>query len=152
MPIGWDDIVWVAATAGLYDPDAGGAARAVASLIANRARAGALHVAARDRPHPLFGDGSLKSACRSLIATNPLPADGGSAVDTPSIARTKAFAWASLVVLGEVDDVTCGAKYFHHHLEDPAWASRSTPRALIGGYFFYESMDSIADAPGEAKF
>src|SRR5690606_19515912 len=41
-------------------------------------------------------------------------------------------AWA-----GAVPDPTRGATQFHPHTELPAWARQSSPRALIGGNFFY---------------
>ncbi|ABS62544.1 hypothetical protein Plav_0921 [Parvibaculum lavamentivorans DS-1] len=41
-------------------------------------------------------------------------------------------AWA-----GAVPDPTRGATQFHPHTELPGWARQSSPRALIGGNFFY---------------
>jgi spore germination cell wall hydrolase CwlJ-like protein len=38
---------------------------------------------------------------------------------------------------GETPDPTGGATRFHPHTEWPDWAQHLTPRALIGGHFFY---------------
>lgn len=45
-------------------------------------------------------------------------------------ALCKAFA-------GEDADPTEGSTHFHPHTENPDWAARETPRALVGGHFFY---------------
>ena len=50
----------------------------------------------------------------------------------------RAFAVACLVMSGDCEDPTGGATHFHHHRENPKWARRATPKALIGAHVFYE--------------
>jgi hypothetical protein len=55
----------------------------------------------------------------------------------------RAFAVACLVLSGDIDDPTSGATHFHRHAENPKWARRATPKALIGRHLFYAIPDSI---------
>lgn len=56
-------------------------------------------------------------------------------------ALCRAFAVACLVLAGDLDDPTDGATHFHHHRENPKWARRATPKALIGQHLFYALHD-----------
>ncbi len=55
----------------------------------------------------------------------------------------RAFAVACLVLSGDIEDPTGGATHFHRHAENPKWARRATPKALIGRHLFYTIPDSI---------
>jgi hypothetical protein len=56
-------------------------------------------------------------------------------------ALCRAFAVACLVLAGDLDDPTDGATHFHHHRDNPKWARRATPKALIGQHLFYALHD-----------
>jgi len=118
---------------------------AVACVIYNRAVIAGDYVDANGRNHPLFGDGSLGSACqmpfqfscwnqndpnRALIlevtATDPI------FLDATEIARQ--------AEADELDDVTNGATHYYekHMPVPPAWAKGKTPCAEIGNHLFFQ--------------
>lgn len=94
-------------------------------------------------PHPKFGAGRLTDAAKSLLHDAPDMAGdirdipGSFRSGTASTAFLKALATTCLVVTDDVPDPTGGAVYCHHHLENPTWAVRCEPSALIGPMFFY---------------
>lgn len=68
-------------------------------------------------------------------------AAAGADFSDPAFCR--ALAALCLVAAGDIADPTCGATRFHAHDEDPAWARRRTPSALIGRHFFYAPPSSV---------
>lgn len=70
--------------------------------------------------------------------------DGAAAdADFSDPAFCRALAALCLVAAGDIADPTRGATRFHAHDEDPAWARRTTPSALIGRHFFYAPPLSV---------
>lgn len=51
--------------------------------------------------------------------------------------RLLALSVACAVLAGRRPDPTGGATRFHLHTENPVWARKLTPKALIGRYFYY---------------
>lgn len=88
-------------------------------------------------------EGQVALVCAILNRRRRFGPEGGGAPQgrsdfdftEPMLAR--AFAVACLVLSGDLDDPTDGATHFHRHDENPRWARRATPKALIGGHLFY---------------
>jgi len=116
---------------------------ALAWLIKHRAETALRYSEFEHRPHPVFGDGSLTQAGKSLLrdlqgvppqTLNRLfqePPDG------LSRAYLRALATVCSAVGEESADPTNGALFCHHHMDNPAWAAAAEPSALIGPLFFY---------------
>lgn len=116
-----------------HEPEMGRAAIAWAFL--NRAREAALHMRQFGRPHPAFGDGSLRDAClRHGACAGPCLMDRFA---DPVFCR--AFATACLASCRDIADPTHGATHYHHHGDTPGWSHQLKPVALIGSYLFYRS-------------
>lgn len=100
--------------------------------------------------HPQFGNGRLTDAAKSLLQdASHLAGDvrdipGSFREGVASTGFLKALATTCLVITEDVADPTGGAVYCHHHLENPTWAVRCEPSALIGPMFFYDQVQTRA--------
>ena len=91
-------------------------------------------------------EGQVAMACAILNHMRRYGPDGGGQGGAPARAAEasraeklswQAFAIACLVMSGDMEDPTDGATHFHRHTENPQWAQRATPKALIGSYVYY---------------
>lgn len=91
-------------------------------------------------------EGQVAMACAILNHMRRYGRDdggqGGAPARTAEASRAErlpwqAFAIACLVMSGDMEDPTDGATYFHRHTENPHWARRARPKALIGSYIYY---------------
>lgn len=121
---------------------------AVACVIVNRAIIADAYVDAHGEDHPLFGDGSLASACHA-----PLQFSCWNAKD-PNLGVIKAvtvadpiFAMAKEIATqaenDELDDITNHAThYFDKRMPSPpAWAKCKTPCFEQGNHLFFNNID-----------
>lgn len=129
---------------------------AIASLIRNRAQAGARHRMAVGMIHPRFGGGSLDAACASALADlgrrdDPGTGDKSGHPDRPPRFSDSVFCGvfaASLQVWADHGaDPVRGATLAHAHDQAPAWARGLEPAALIGSWFFYVEPGARKAAP-----
>ncbi|MBI1261410.1 MAG: hypothetical protein GC184_06770 [Rhizobiales bacterium] len=78
------------------------------------------------------GDAGAMAAMTHVLLRQPAPcmAEGiKAAPETITLVRE--------VMAGGAYDLTQGATQFHLHTDDPVWARKLTPKALIGRYFYY---------------
>ncbi len=113
--------------------------QALSSVVVTRARIADLYRDTTGINHPIYGNGSLKDSCESLICHYHVGLDND--VDREKRFH-RALATACLAVNGDFVDPTSGATHFHHHLDNPAWSTRHDPKALIGDYLFYGIEDA----------
>ncbi|MBZ0215336.1 MAG: hypothetical protein K8F25_02185 [Fimbriimonadaceae bacterium] len=144
------DLLLVAKTVWLLSGgEAGEAQVALAWLIRNRADVAARRVARCDADHPVYGDGSLAAACRSV-----LDEDGTGIFSDPlewapltdgAFNRVLANVW--LVWNGDLPDPTAGAVRFHRHDQTPCWSATCKPSALMGKRIYYRSGGEPVSEP-----
>lgn len=106
-----------------------------------------LALAIRDLMEDEGEEGRVAIACAVLNRMRRFGPDdedggpqGGAAARAPDVfdpVLCRALAVACLVLSGDLDDPTDGATHFHRHTEQPGWARRATPKALIGRHIFY---------------
>ena len=121
---------------------------ALAWLAKNRSVAARKFAARHGRDHPVFGDGSVAAACRSIVSESIVFRWSGEEVVTakkaaPSnenrkFSRAIAIAWG--VLNGDYPDPTTNAIKFHRHDHSPLWSRQAEPSALIGAYFYYPAQ------------
>lgn len=119
------------------------AQQALAWLIKRRTLCADRHNKAAGHSHPVFGDGSLSAACRSLAQTNHIPLQRIKPLEVGFADRDlcRLFSLACLVINNDVGDNITGATHFHHHRQEPAWSHGHRPVALMGSFFFYNTID-----------
>jgi N-acetylmuramoyl-L-alanine amidase len=115
------------------EPELGRAA--IAWTFLNRAAAAARHRRQHGAPHPQFGDGSVRAACR--LAGEAWGGRRTLPVHDPAFCR--ALATACLASCRDIADPTSGATHYHHHQDTPCWSDDLRPVALIGSFIFYRS-------------
>ncbi|MBI1775213.1 MAG: cell wall hydrolase [Proteobacteria bacterium] len=117
---------------------------AVAAVIRNRACIAARYMGVRGRPHPLFGDGTIASACTAprqfscWNASDPNRAKllAVTAIDPQFHDATRI---AEETIGGARADPTNGADhYFEKSIPVPDWARGKTPTATIGHHVFFK--------------
>jgi spore germination cell wall hydrolase CwlJ-like protein len=124
--------------------DAGMAA--VAAVVANRVGRGARYARKWGRPHPLYGDGTFKSACLakkqfSCWNANDRNRDFIAGLDLAQYPGATGIAEAT--VAGTVTDTTGGAT---HYLTEAAflaspddhWCRKNPPLCQIGSHLFFK--------------
>lgn len=117
---------------------------AVAFVVCQRSLIARMRRHQSSRLHPFFGNGSLREAAKSLLREVKMPAsirDESTQISPPNTEDRefrRALAASYRVLKAEVPDPTGGALYCHHHTENPRWADRLQPTALIGPLFFYQ--------------
>ncbi len=126
------------------------AQQALAWLIKRRALSASRHIKAAGHSHPVFGDGSLSAACRSLAQTNQVPLQRIKPAEVGFADRDlcRLFSLACLVINNDVGDNITGATHFHHHRQEPSWSHGHRPVALMGSFFFYNTIDQTKPGLG----
>jgi spore germination cell wall hydrolase CwlJ-like protein len=119
--------------------------RAVAAVIINRARAARSWMAKHpNTPHPLFGDGTLRSVCKAKWQfscwnegdPNRSKIEGLPKTDPLYIKAIEALAW----VLTNPDP-TFGATHYHSSvIKAPDWTKGATMTVKIGHHLFYKNV------------
>jgi|GEM_PF-3911887 len=115
---------------------------AIAAAIRNRLDWARAYRRATGRPHLLYGDGSLIAVLASLGLTPPGPERA-----------ELCLLLADAALAGRLIDQTGGATQFHEHKQEPAWAQRAVPRAMVGSHVFYaraEEAAALYPVPGKA--
>lgn len=77
------------------------------------------------------GDAEAMAAMTHVLLRQPDPHEVAAKAAPETVALVRA------VMAGPSDDPTQGATHFHLHTDDPVWARKLTPKALIGRYFYY---------------
>jgi hypothetical protein len=126
---------------------------AVGCVIANRARLAASYVSRKGRPHPLYGNGSLASACQvpwQFSCWNGFMDATKSAPD-PNLPKLLAVSLTDPVMaicvkaaraaaLGP--DITKNSThYYAAGSEPPGWAAGKTPVISIGHHLFFNDIN-----------
>lgn len=97
------------------------------------------------RVHPLFGDGTLRSACQrewqfSCWNRNDPNRAHLLAVGAEVPVFRECLAAAATVALGLVGDLTCGATHYHTHAVSPPWSVGLKPVVTIGRHRFFRDV------------
>ena len=109
--------------------------QALSAVIMTRARIADTYRDTNGINHPVYGNGSLKDSCNSLMMNLDLTCEDAHRENMKSFYRS--LSTACLALNGDLIDPTAGATHFHHHLDNPLWSKSQEPKALIGDYFFY---------------
>lgn len=118
---------------------------AVGFVIAHRAAIAAAYRAAHGKSHPLFGDGSLGSACKApwqfscWNKSDPTRARM-IGVTLDDAAYQRAFYVALAIVCGEVSDALPKSTHYYNPAAVrgiPAWTKDATFLATIGAHMFF---------------
>ena len=119
---------------------------AVGCVAVNRARIALAWVAKHGRPHPLFGDGSIRSAClapwqfSSWNENDPNRAKLlAVSLQDPLMAKCLSAARAAV----ELPDTTRGSTHYYatSMAEPPAWALNHSATEQIGGHLFFNDIN-----------
>jgi N-acetylmuramoyl-L-alanine amidase len=122
---------------------------AVACVIARRAEIGGRYKAKWGTPHPLYGDGSLTSACKKkwqFSCWNPgdpnLPKLLAVTTDDPVFAQ--AVEIATDAAAGDLRDITSGAthyvaRWFYDSAPADHWCKKKPPICEIGSHLFFRN-------------
>lgn len=119
---------------------------AVAWVIKTRANKALAYKLRTSKPHPLFGDGSIRTACvmpsqfSCWLVTDPNRQRILNA-KTGALSRTGALQAAFAVLAGEEPDPTAAADhYYNPATASPPWANGLTPCAVIGNHRFFNDV------------
>lgn len=122
--------------------------RAVANTVLNRAMIADHYMDLHREPHPLYGDGSVASACLvpwqySCWNQNDPNREIIEKVTTDDLAFNDALSIANAVITGVLDDITSGSThYFDKRLpKPPAWAKGKTPCFEYLHHVFFNNID-----------
>ena len=122
---------------------------AVANVPCNRASIAARFVETHGRRHPLYGDGTVASACTTKWQFSCWNANDPNlrkllALDLASEAAAPSFAAARAALSHSEPDPSGGATHYHTAMSPrdgidwpPAWAEGQTPTATVGAHVFY---------------
>lgn len=116
---------------------------AVAWVIRNRAERAMRFRKIAGKPHALFGDGSVRSACLrprqfSCWNSDDVNACKVTGKDLPGL--EECLRAVVLVMSGAITDPTHAAVHYCVRSLRPAWARGKTPCAIIGGHAFYNTV------------
>lgn len=118
---------------------------AVAHVVRNRARIADQYRLSNSRPHPLFGDGTLRAACQwpwqfSCWNKNDPMRPKLESARTAQLGECIEAAYA--VIAGEAPDPTNGATHYYANTmpQPPKWAVGLTPCAVIGAHRFFNNV------------
>lgn len=124
---------------------------AVASVLANRTRIAKAYVGKHGRPHPLFGDGTLRSAATWRVRPDAKHQFSCWNEDDPNLPKLKAvdttdeaFRWALYamlgVTLGHIIDPTREATHYMNRawLDRVKWDDGMMVTAEIGKHVFFK--------------
>jgi N-acetylmuramoyl-L-alanine amidase len=118
---------------------------AVAWVIRNRASKANEYRLARAKPHPLFGDGTIRAACQwpsqfSCWNKNDPMQPKLIAARTAQLAECLQAAYG--VLIGEFPDPTGAALHYYAASmpEPPKWAASLAPCAAIGAHRFFNNV------------
>lgn len=119
--------------------------QAVANVIANRAQVAAHFVDAHQKNHPLFGDGTLASACRvpwQFSCWNVADPNCWAIhdVDDSDPIFVMCLTIAQAAVDGQLPDLTSGALYYKVIGSYAKWAEGKTPCFTYGKHEFYNNI------------
>lgn len=116
---------------------------AVAQVVMNRVAHAARHVARTGRPHALYGDGTVRSAClvrRQFSCWNvgdtnlPKLLKAG----PESVGWRGAWKAAGMALDGSIPDLVHGATHYHRRDVRPPWVGDLAPVVEIGDHMFYD--------------
>lgn len=115
---------------------------AVAYVACNRAEIAARYVAATERKHPLFGDGTIAGACLmpwqfscwNASDPNSGPLHG---LDLTGDAAIPCVAAACAAISRTPEDPSLSATHYHVLGLHPYWARGHDPLVTIGHHVFY---------------
>jgi N-acetylmuramoyl-L-alanine amidase len=119
---------------------------AVACVIVNRAIIAADYMDKYDRPHPLFGDGSLASTCKTPLQFSCWNADDANR----ALIEKVNFSDPSFLVAtdiarqaedDELDDVTSNATHYKRVGTPAKWAEGKVPCYTCGHQEFYNDIN-----------
>lgn len=120
--------------------------RAVAAVIINRARGARTFIAAKKgrTSHPLFGDGTLKSACKVAWqfscwnANDPNRAKllALSKADPLYVKAVEALTWS----LSNPDPTDGATHYYANTIKAPPWTKGATFTKKVGHHLFYKNV------------
>ena len=122
-----------------------GGMMAVAQVVINRAKAAEAYWARHGEPHPLFGSGSLATACTAPHQFSCWNRDD------PNRAMMDRLTWDMLVFVPCVDaawtaakrrdwhDITRGALHYHTCEVSPPWSQGLTPCFRLGKHVFFST-------------
>ena len=131
------------------EPDLG--RLAVAYVFCNRAAIAVRFVASHGRPHPLYGNGTVASACRMPYQASCWNASDPNLIKllTPPLEGDlmAPCLWVAKAALGEtLPDPSCGATHYVTAMSPfegtpwpPIWTHTMTLCATIGGHLFYRA-------------
>jgi len=118
---------------------------AVAWVIRNRANKASEYRLAHAKPHPLFGDGTVRMACQrpsqfSCWNQGDPMRPKVLAAKTAQLAACLRAAYG--VLSGEFADPTVGALHYYaaSMSEPPKWAAGLTPCAIVGAHRFFNDV------------
>jgi hypothetical protein len=119
----------------------------VASVILNRVKAARAFIAENGRYHPLFGDGSVASACLKPYQFSCWnPGDPNRAViealGTDKAIFRQALNIAEDAIVGKLEDRTNNATHYYDRRLPipPAWAAGLTPCFEEGHHLFFNDV------------
>jgi spore germination cell wall hydrolase CwlJ-like protein len=118
---------------------------AVGCVIANRARLAASYMARKGRPHPLYGNGTLASACQAPWQFSCWNAGDPNRAKLLVVRLTDpvmaiCVKAARSAALGP--DITKGSThYYAAGSEPPGWAVGKTPAISIGHHLFFNNIN-----------
>lgn len=125
---------------------------AVAWVPRHRAAFARDFIARLRRPHPLFGDGTIKSACLRPKQFTCWNADDKNRAKLLAVTAAKpafraCLEAARLVIAGQAPDPVSGARHYHTiaappgvAVWPPSWTNGHEPIATIGGHVFYNTV------------
>jgi len=120
---------------------------AVACVILNRAIIAGDYEDENNEPHPLFGDGSLASACQAPLQFSCWDnGDPNCALIESVTLSDPIFLCASEIArqaeADELDDITSNATHYYDRRmpEPPEWAKGKTPCFTCGHHLFFNDI------------
>jgi len=120
---------------------------AVACVIVNRAIIADAYGEAHGEDHPLFGDGSLASACQAPLQFSCWNRDDPNLaiIEAETVADpifASAMEIATQAENDELDDITNGATHYYAKGSPmPKWAIGKTPCLSLGNHLFFNAIE-----------
>lgn len=118
--------------------------QAVAWVILNRAKLADAYAQRHRKPHPLFGDGTLRGVVTARLQFSCRNADDPNYRRLISLPAEEVAPFMQImrsVVEGHVSDQTLGAThYLNAALANPTWDDEATLTVTIGHHKFYKDV------------
>jgi len=117
----------------------------VANVVMNRTNIAKLYLAQKDKPHPLFGDGSPASACLAKWQFSCWNEGDPNKAIIEALGMDKAIFREAIdiaikAVNGQLTDLTDGATHYKRIGTPAKWAEGQTPCHIEGHHEFFKGI------------